>query len=198
MHKPTSPNKSVSTQVVEVETTKKSTALSPESSIPDRLYFRIGEVSLLVGVQAHVLRYWEKEISSIRPGKSLSKQRRYRYKDVETFREVKRLLYDERYTLAGAKQRLQGLGRTSSKQDQAHDVEASSVQHERGAASTAAKRAQNHTALLSESDDPQLGLGFSKTQELFNDKSSDQKAKAKQAQLRQSLNELIRMCGEEP
>lgn len=76
------------------------------TDIPDKLYFKIGEVSQLVGVEAHVLRYWEKEVASIRPGKSASNQRRYRRRDVELFREVKRLLHDEKYTLAGARKRL--------------------------------------------------------------------------------------------
>src|SRR3954466_2613458 len=79
---------------------------SAESEIPDKLYFKIGEVAELVGVQAHVLRYWEKEVPALRPGKSASNQRRYRRKDVEIFREIKRLLYDERYTLAGARRRI--------------------------------------------------------------------------------------------
>lgn len=74
--------------------------------IPDKLYFKIGEVADLVGVETHVLRYWEKEITNIRPVKSPTNQRRYRRKDVETFREIKRLLYQERYTLAGARQQL--------------------------------------------------------------------------------------------
>ena len=85
-------------------------ALSVDAEIPDKLYFKIGEVARLVGVQTHVLRYWEREIASIRPSKSASNQRRYRRKDVEIFREVRRLLYEERYTLAGAKQRLSGGG----------------------------------------------------------------------------------------
>ncbi len=69
-------------------------------------YFKIGEVVALVGVEAHVLRYWEKEVPGIRPGKSASNQRRYRLQDIERFREVRRLLYEEKYTLAGAKIRL--------------------------------------------------------------------------------------------
>ena len=80
--------------------------LSPESMIPEKLYFKIGEVSQLVGVQPHVLRYWEKEVASIRPGKTASNQRRYRRKDVEVFREIRRLLYEEKFTLAGARKRL--------------------------------------------------------------------------------------------
>ena len=84
----------------------KSSALGPDSPIPDKLYFKIGEVAKLVGVQAHVLRYWQSEIPAIRPSKSTSNQRRYRYKDVEIFREIRRLLYEERYTLAGARRRI--------------------------------------------------------------------------------------------
>ena len=86
--------------------TSKAKALSPDSQIPDKLYFKIGEVAKLVGVQPHVLRYWEREVSSIKPGKTAANQRRYRRRDVELFRETKRLLYDEKFTLAGAKQRL--------------------------------------------------------------------------------------------
>jgi DNA-binding transcriptional MerR regulator len=78
-----------------------------EKTIPDKKYFRIGEVVDLVGVRSHVLRYWEREISTICPAKSASNQRRYHRKDVELFMELKRLLRDERYTLAGAKQRLE-------------------------------------------------------------------------------------------
>ena len=81
---------------------------SPASEIPDKLYYKIGEVARLVGVQAHVLRYWEKEVPAVRPLKSASNQRRYRRKDVEIFREIRRLLYEERYTLAGARKRLAG------------------------------------------------------------------------------------------
>ncbi len=81
-------------------------SLGPNSAIPDKLYFKIGEVARLVGVEPHVLRYWEREIAAIRPGKSASNQRRYRYRDVEIFRDLKRLLYEERYTLAGARRRV--------------------------------------------------------------------------------------------
>ena len=90
--------------------TSKAKALSPDSAIPDKLYFKIGEVAKLVGVQPHVLRYWEREVSSIKPGKTAANQRRYRRRDVELFRETKRLLYDEKFTLAGAKQRLSEIG----------------------------------------------------------------------------------------
>lgn len=85
---------------------KATIGLGPNSPIPEKLYFKIGEVSALVGVRAHVLRYWEKEVPAIRPGKSASSQRRYRRKDVQVFREIRRLLQEERYTLAGARKRI--------------------------------------------------------------------------------------------
>lgn len=80
---------------------------TPEPTrIPDKLYFKIGEVARLLGVEPHVLRYWEREVSAIRPVKSRSNQRRYRRRDVELFFEVRRLLYDEKVTLAGVRQRV--------------------------------------------------------------------------------------------
>ncbi|MCD6256225.1 MAG: MerR family transcriptional regulator, partial [Deltaproteobacteria bacterium] len=68
-------------------------------------YFKIGEVSHIVGVEPHVLRFWEKEFKEIKPLR-LSSQRLYRYQDIETILEIKRLLYEEGFTIAGAKKRL--------------------------------------------------------------------------------------------
>jgi DNA-binding transcriptional MerR regulator len=76
----------------------------------DKLYYRIGEVSKLTGVKAHVLRYWETEFRWMAPPKSRSKQRLYRRRDIEFVWLLKRLLWDERYTIAGARQRIQELG----------------------------------------------------------------------------------------
>lgn len=83
-----------------------STPEAPE--LPDKLYFKIGEVAKLVGVKPYVLRYWETEFPNIRPGKTRSKHRLYRRRDVETLLEIRRLLHDERYTIEGAKRRLRG------------------------------------------------------------------------------------------
>jgi DNA-binding transcriptional MerR regulator len=77
---------------------------SPE--IPDRLYFRIGDVSRLAGVKPYVLRYWETEFPSIAPKKSGTGHRLYRRKDVETVLEIKRLLYEKRFTIEGARKAL--------------------------------------------------------------------------------------------
>jgi DNA-binding transcriptional MerR regulator len=76
------------------------------SELPDKLYFKIGEVARLIGVKPYVLRYWETEFSVLRPGKTHSKHRLYRRKDVDTLLEIRRLLYTERYTIEGAKRRL--------------------------------------------------------------------------------------------
>ena len=73
---------------------------------PVKLYYRIGEVSEIVGVEPHVLRYWETEFRSIRPQKSAKGQRIYSRRDVETLLKVKDLLYAHRFTIAGARRKL--------------------------------------------------------------------------------------------
>ena len=78
--------------------------------LPAKLYFRIGEVAGLVGVEPHVLRYWEREFKSIRPQKSTKGQRVYSRRDVETLMRVRELLYREGFTIAGARKRLQKAG----------------------------------------------------------------------------------------
>ncbi len=78
-------------------------------SIPDKPYFKIGEVAKLAGVEPHVLRYWETEFKSIRPEKTRSNQRLYRRRDVETVLQIKKLLYDEGFRIDGAKRRLREL-----------------------------------------------------------------------------------------
>ncbi len=74
--------------------------------LPDKVYFRIGEVAGLVGVEPHVLRYWEREFRSIRPQKSTKGQRIYSRKDVENLLRVRDLLYRDGFTIAGAKKRM--------------------------------------------------------------------------------------------
>jgi DNA-binding transcriptional MerR regulator len=77
------------------------------SSLPSKLYFRIGEVAELVGVEPHVLRYWEREFRTIRPTKSAKGQRVYSRRDVENLMRVRELLYRDGFTIAGARKRLQ-------------------------------------------------------------------------------------------
>src|SRR5229473_2423740 len=75
--------------------------------IPDKLYFRIGEVSRLAGIKPYVLRFWETEFSTLGPKKSGKGHRLYRRKDVELVLEIKRLLYDKRCTIEGARKFLE-------------------------------------------------------------------------------------------
>jgi DNA-binding transcriptional MerR regulator len=75
--------------------------------IPNKLYFRIGDVSRLTGIKAYVLRYWETEFGGLSPKKSGTNQRLYRRKDVELVLEIKHLLYEKRYTIEGARAFLQ-------------------------------------------------------------------------------------------
>ncbi len=72
----------------------------------DKRYFRIGEASSIIGVEPYVLRYWESEFPQLKPQRADSKQRTYQKKDLETLLEIKRLLYEEKMTIEGAKRRL--------------------------------------------------------------------------------------------
>ena len=83
--------------------------------IPEKIYFKIGEVCDLVGVQAHVLRYWETEFPMLSPQKNKSGQRSYRRRDVEIALRIKQLLYVEMFTIAGAKKKLQSESRGGAK-----------------------------------------------------------------------------------
>jgi DNA-binding transcriptional MerR regulator len=81
-------------------------ALQPTPEIPDKLYFKIGEVSELLSVEPYVLRYWETEFPVLSPKKSGTGHRLYRRKDVELLLRIKHLLYEKRYTIQGARQTL--------------------------------------------------------------------------------------------
>jgi DNA-binding transcriptional MerR regulator len=85
---------------------KKQSGKDGEISIPDRLYFRIGEVARLCRLPAYVLRFWETEFPQLKPTKGSTGQRMYRNRDVELALRIRKLLYDEGYTIAGARQQL--------------------------------------------------------------------------------------------
>jgi len=91
--------------------------------IPDKLFFKIGEVADLAGVEQHVLRYWEDEIDALKPTKNRSGQRLYQKRDVELVLEIKRLLYEEKFTIAGAKNKLKKFKRKGTQLDFAYDRE---------------------------------------------------------------------------
>ena len=76
------------------------------SSLPDKIYFKIGEVSQLVGVEPYVLRYWETEFELLKPSKAPSRHRLYKKKDVQLLLDIKRLLYSEGFTIEGARKKL--------------------------------------------------------------------------------------------
>ena len=82
--------------------------------IPDKLFFKIGEVAKLTGVEQHVLRYWEDEFDALQPKKNKSGQRLYEKKNVEQIIKIQRLLYLERYTIVGAKQKMRESKRKNS------------------------------------------------------------------------------------
>ncbi|HEX3891223.1 MAG TPA: MerR family transcriptional regulator [Terracidiphilus sp.] len=94
------------------------TQLSPKrvheqpTIIPDRLYFKIGDVARICKVETYVLRFWESQFPQLKPGKSGTGQRLYRRRDVEMALEIKRLVHSEGYTLSGARQALGAVRRT--------------------------------------------------------------------------------------
>jgi DNA-binding transcriptional MerR regulator len=81
----------------------------------ERLYYRIGEVSRITGLKPHVLRYWESEFKVIKPHKGGSLQRLYRRKDLDLILKIKKLLYEEGFTIAGAKKKIRDLERLENK-----------------------------------------------------------------------------------
>ncbi|UCF31323.1 MAG: MerR family transcriptional regulator [bacterium] len=97
-----------------------SEGLSTPVKIPDKLFFKIGEVSRLTDVKPHVLRYWESEFPMLSPPKNRASQRVYRKKDIETVLRIKKLLYEENYTISGARKKLRELrsqGRSAGQMD---------------------------------------------------------------------------------
>jgi len=79
--------------------------------LPDKMFFKIGEVAEIVGVKPHVLRYWETEFRALAPMKTRGAHRVYRRKDVELAMHIRRLVHDEGFTIPGARKRLKELGR---------------------------------------------------------------------------------------
>jgi DNA-binding transcriptional MerR regulator len=97
---------------------KKSTVKvkTDEVLIPDKLYFRIGEVATLCHLPAYVLRFWESEFPQLKPVKSSTGQRMYRKRDVESVLRIKQLLYEQGFTIAGARQQLRAESKTDKGQ----------------------------------------------------------------------------------
>ena len=91
-------------------------AKTTEVVIPDKLYFRIGEIAELCHLPAYVLRFWETEFPQLKPVKSSTGQRMYRHKDVENVLRIKKLLYEQGFTIAGARQQLRMENKVDKKQ----------------------------------------------------------------------------------
>ena len=96
--------------------TRRKRSESAQPVIPDKLYFRIGEVSRLCKLPAYVLRFWETEFPQLKPVKSSTGQRMYRQRDVENVLQIKKLLYDEGFTIAGARQQLKDEAKPAKRQ----------------------------------------------------------------------------------
>ncbi len=84
--------------------------------LPDKLYFKIGEVSNIVGVKPYVLRYWESEFELLKPGKAPSRHRLYKKKDVDLLMQIKKLLYSDGYTIEGARKKLKEVKKEDRRQ----------------------------------------------------------------------------------
>ncbi len=103
--------------MAEKKTRRKKNA-GAEPVIPDKLYFRIGEVARLCHLPAYVLRFWETEFAQLKPAKSSTGQRMYRQRDVENVLRIKKLLYEEGFTIAGARQQLKEEARPTRRQSE--------------------------------------------------------------------------------
>jgi DNA-binding transcriptional MerR regulator len=121
-----------------------------DKQIPNKLFFKIGEVCEITDTQPYVLRYWESEFPALAPAKNSSGQRIYRRKDIETVLRIKQLLYEEGFTIAGAKKRLEvelgGRGTTPAAMASLPETEVANVE----IAEATAERADEVRALLRE------------------------------------------------
>ena len=95
---------------------------SVNATIPDKPYFTIGEVSKLLKLETYVIRYWESEFKTVKPIRTGADQRRYRKKDIEALIAIKQLLYEEGFTIAGARKRLNHVKREAEEQPDQRDL----------------------------------------------------------------------------
>jgi DNA-binding transcriptional MerR regulator len=141
--------------------------ISELGEIPQRLFFKIGDVAELVGVKPYVLRYWETEFPMISPQKSDSGQRVYRRADVETVLIIKKLLYQERYSIEGARKRIKELrsegrsGQSARAEAKASAPEFSESAEMQVARKAAVKRAQSITRELKKLSQTPINKFFS-------------------------------------
>lgn len=93
-------------------------AVVTKVQFPEKLYYKINEVSRITGLKPYVLRYWETEFDQLKPQKDVNDQRRYRKTDIDLIQKIKNLLYEERFTIEGAKKRLRSSARKMNAEDQ--------------------------------------------------------------------------------
>lgn len=105
-------------------------ATATAGEIPDKLYFRIGEVARLAGIKPYVLRFWETEFPALGPKKSGTGHRLYRRKDVEMVLEIKRLLYEQRFTIEGARKFLETKPKAESPRNSARPAKSGASQRD--------------------------------------------------------------------
>ena len=126
--------------------------------IPNKLFFKIGEVCEITDTQPYVLRYWESEFQALAPAKNSSGQRIYRRKDIETVLRIKQLLYEEGFTIAGAKKRLEvelgGRGATPQAMASLPETEVANVESEE----TVKEQVEEIRAVLREVRDELRGM----------------------------------------
>ena len=114
------------------------TARAAVKPIPDRVFFRIGDVAELLGVKAYVLRYWESEFSIVSPSKSQAGHRVYRRQDVENLQLIQHLLYEERYSIEGARKRLKELRKSGALKGAREELQKASDDRSHGDGAVAA------------------------------------------------------------
>lgn len=124
----------------------------PALEIPDKLYFRIGEVARLAGIKPYVLRFWETEFPTLGPKKSGTGHRLYRRKEVELVLEIKRLLYDKRYTIEGARRFLEGQSKDGRAKEPGKDARGKSAAARKQRAKAAAAGAGAQAALFDDAE----------------------------------------------
>lgn len=168
-----------------MDKTKVKKAMAP--SIPNKLYFRIGEVSDLVDVKPYVLRYWESEFTDIKPTKSKSGQRLYKRRDVELLLKIKELLYEERFTINGARKRLKDFSRGESSVAAGHGGYEDTVEIEEGP-----KQLEVFAVKDTGDDEPVRGKGKDK-QVLRHEPAQGRDSSKTLLKIRRDLEDILKM-----
>lgn len=130
--------------------------------IPEKQYFKIGEVSEILNVEPYVLRYWESEFKILKPTRTRARQRLYHKKDLELLMEIKHLLYDEKFTIAGAKKRLQEMKKQEAAAKKARRTSRPAKPKEEAAPVPEPEPAQNNSADSEKSDYREILLEIKK------------------------------------